>query len=226
MLFVIKKGGIKMNRFLKLFSAFILLLGLSGVADATIINYDFAVVDGNNYTSPHSGVTVETFDTTPSFNWSLENGAVVSGSLTNYYAAPFGVSSADTTNYMTVPFTGGSGSKTATFTEDYNYFGIWWGSVDAYNTLTFKNGDAEVASFTGSSITNLPNGDQTVHLTNRYVNFLDLPLYNSFTITSNGYAFEADNIAVGNVSVPEPTTMLLLGFGLIGLAVSRRTVKG
>jgi hypothetical protein len=37
------------------------------------------------------------------------------------------------------------------------------------------------------------------------------------------YAFEADNISIG--VVPEPTTMLLLGLGLIGMAGVRRFRK-
>lgn len=217
------KGEIKMKRYFNLLSVFVLLLGLSGVANAYEINWDYipSGPDGNELTSPYSGVTIETFDGAPLWTWS-GNGAVVSGS-TGINAAPFGVFAQDATNYVTVPKTDSSDSYsyTATLNANYNYFGIWWGSMDTYNTLSFDNG----LFFTGSSIAapGPANGDQTSFFTNFYVNFLDLPSFNSFTMTSTQYAFEADNIAVGQL--PEPATMLLLGLGLIGLAGARRKFK-
>ena len=42
------------------------------------------------------------------------------------------------------------------------YFGILWGSVDSYNTLSFYNGATLVGAITGSDVTASPNGDQGV----------------------------------------------------------------
>jgi hypothetical protein len=225
---------LKKLRFL-VFVGVLLVCSIPLAAGAYSINYDKTVV-GNQFTSPYAGVTVENFEggtagllTGLVWTW-LGNGAVQQGPLpTTVASPPYGVSAKDASNYMSVP-TAMTSPQSITVTNligTYNYFGLWWGSVDTYNRLDFylTGSTAPVASIYGTDIP-IPGGvlygDQTNHATNLYVNFLGLPLFDSFKMTSTQYAFEVDNIALGNVSVPEPTTMLLLGLGLIGLAGARR----
>ena len=221
-----------MKRFLNILSAFILVLALSGVAHAYIITDDY-IPDVNQYTSPYYA-TVEDFDV-PLAGWTWTGSyQIVSGSVSGKYSAPGGVDgiNKDDTDYITVPApnTGGSGSVTATNLGGvYNYFGLWWGSIDDYNTFTFFKGGSEVLSFTGTDVTAdyTDDGDQLDTGSNHYVNFLGLPDFDSFAMSSSQFAFEADNIAIGyNPSrIPEPMTLLLLGFGLVGIAGIRRRIK-
>jgi len=57
-------------------------------------------------------------------------------------AAPYGVSVPDASYFVAVPADLSLGSQVTVtnlggVNATYNYLGIWWGSVDAYNTISF-----------------------------------------------------------------------------------------
>lgn len=203
------------------------------------VNFDdltVGTVTGVTASGPNGSVTVTT---TP-------DAAVVEGTVSGKYAAPylsggngagFGPSGgnqadgADATPYLTSGMDSGSypnASVTLTFSSAEKYFGLLWGSVDSYNTLSFYDANNNlVGSVTGSDVLASPNGDQGVNGT-VYVNINSDVAFTTVIATSSQYAFEFDNVAYNATPVPEATTMiagalLLLPFGV---ELRRRMRKG
>jgi len=127
--------------------------------------------------------------------------------------------------------------------ESLGYVGLYYGSIDNYNSLRFGNivdgvfEAIDIAGFgtelDGSEILDefeLQSGDR--NNSNRFVNiFFDSS--ESFTalqfVNTQRRAFEVDNIIVGTrsaISVSGPSTIAVLGLGLVGLGwLSRRKPK-
>ncbi|OQX17596.1 MAG: hypothetical protein BWK76_10355 [Desulfobulbaceae bacterium A2] len=190
---------------------------------------------GSGWTTSFAGATVWDFESaSPSdsvFSWTYGAGQVVTGTGgPGVYAAPGdGGTYEDYTKYLAV----GPGSASVSLDKDYNYFGLYWGSMDATvwvtNTITFYNNGSVVKTYTADDVTSDPSGSWYDPDTNGYVNFYDLPAYDQVVFVSggsNGHAFELDNVAVGNSPVPEPATMLLFGAGLVGLVGTARRRLG
>ena len=137
------------------------------------------------------------------------NAGVVNGS-SSVTAAPFvGPSPGhqDTTNYLSI---GGNATETITFASQKNAFGLYWGSVDSYNTIKFYDGTTLVASYTGADISPLlSNGNQGSFAANGYVEFSGLHSFNKVVLGSTSNAFEIDNISAGYI--PPPTVKQVTG---------------
>jgi hypothetical protein len=155
------------------------------------------------------------------------------------YAEPAG----DTTQYLTVrPYVSaanGIATETVSFGgQQFSKLGLYWGSMDTYNSIEFFRGGNLVDTVTGTSaaasIAPPANaiGDQSGSQNNRYVVISDV-LFDTIVLTSSGNSFELDNLAWGTpgprdiaarVAVPLPGGLPLLasGLGLIGLLARRR----
>ena len=161
------------------------------------------------------------------------NGGTVQGSASGLYAAPylsggngalFGNpgNGADTTRYLST----GIGTIKLSLPGLETYFGLLWGSVDAYNSLKLFNGGALVGTVTGSDVTADDNGDQGAQGT-FYVNINSTLGFDTVELISTQYAFEADNVAYGRGrAIPEPGTLALFGLGLAALIGFRWRRKG
>lgn len=187
-------------------------------------NFDSVPLGADTYTTA-SGITV-------SFG---NGGQAVQGASSGRYAPPFlsggngsnfgnEMDGADQSTYLASGSTNANpaANVTLTFAGSQRYMGLLWGSVDAFNTLTFYNGASQVGMFTGADVSVAANGNQGASGT-YYVNINLGNSFNKVVATSSSYAFEFDNVAVSAnpLKVPEPNAagVFLLGLLLVGSAV-------
>jgi hypothetical protein len=141
------------------------------------------------------------------------DGAIEDASLPGEFAQPAG----DPTRYLTVSYPSLAGSVLFAFSTAQNFFGLYWGSMDSYNSVTFLNGGVRIASFSGASVAGLTglvaNGDQQSPLSNRYINFyFNDSSFDEVVLSTTNLGFEVDNIAFADPTpaIPEPGTLGLV----------------
>jgi hypothetical protein len=150
------------------------------------------------------------------------DGQAVQGAQSGVYAAPF-LSTGNGTHFGDQPdgpdattyLTTGIGSVTLNLPDQEKYFGLLWGSVDNYNTLSLYNGATLIGTVTGTDVTASADGDQGQFGT-FYVNISSTESFDRVVATSSQYAFEFDNVAFNSAAVPEPSSAVLSFIGGLG----------
>lgn len=198
------------------------------VSAATIVvtNGSAATFAASQTTAP--GDKLVTFDALnlAGVTTTLSNASIVQGDLNGQYAEPFG---SNGSSYLSV-FGGGSATIADTSGAGYSSLSLYLGSIDTFNSIELlSTAGAVIASYGGSAFLGGPSGDQGLPTTNRLISFsreANDALFGGIRITSTTNSAELDNVRFSLVSpVPEPSTwaMMLVGFGLVGGTLRRRT---
>jgi hypothetical protein len=209
-----------MSRLLSKFAtAAALMVACAAPAHAGVVSYSWSPFDA----PIAAGETmVQTFDAPLAAGYTMtwSNAGIYQGPLVSGIAAP---PQNDTTKYLSV-LTGGLATLTAPGT--IKSLSFYWGSIDDYNTITFKGADGFTKSFDGDDLNSPANGNQQAASTNRryYFTFDPNDKINQVLFSSSGNSFEFDNIAVNDPpnDVPEPLTRALFASGLAGVTLLRR----
>jgi hypothetical protein len=168
------------------------------------------------------------------FSTTFGNQSNLTGSSGGYNT---GVFAASVSGIAAQPGTGGPapffavlGGGTATFTFDQavGTFGFDFGSADQYNSLTLHFVDGTSQFFTGDTLNDafVADGNQSFIGTNGRLTFLSFGnRITSVDLGSDQNSFEIDNIGIGAVPEPSAWALFILGFGMIGAGMRRRTAK-
>ena len=180
----------------------------ASVAQAAVTLVSSVQRDPTGYSfTPTKVVTFDTMLSSQGFLFA-GSGSLVTGSNTGRFKAP----TSDTTRYLST----GIGTETVSFGgQTLGKLGFYWGSVDAYNTVTFSLNNVTVGTFTGSSVMNTLNGSDST-----YVSFAGA--FDQVAFKSTRPSFELDNVAVGDVPEPATWIMMILGLAGLGLFVQRK----
>ncbi len=118
---------------------------------------------------------------------------IYSGNVAGVSAAPYIGNAPTTGNYFAAQ---PNGSISISYAQSQRYFGMAWGSVDTYNSLTFYRGNTVVEQIPGKAISNAAAGDQGLHGT-YYVNmnFTGASSFDRVVATSSSPAFEFNVVA-------------------------------
>jgi hypothetical protein len=160
------------------------------------------------------------------------NGPGGAGGSLGLYAEPFH----DTTQYLTVQ-PGGS-TETIQFASAFQRFGLYWGSIDTYNSIAFFRGNTLLDTITGAiaagAVPALAQGQQANDANNRYFVFTGIGDglgFDKIVLTSTSNSFEVDNLswgpAQGPSDTPLPSTLPLFisGGAMLGGLLYRRKRK-
>ena len=189
---------------------------ISAPADAITLTFGGTPVAGQGQFSSVPGVTTIDFESgAPTSGFAVYSApgpgpAVISGNAVNSVLS-FDENMDDNKRYLAVSTFGdesGTTPVTIAFANPLDYFGLYWGTPSANNTLSFFNGDRLLQSFSGDALYSVVPSTGAA-----YANFFAEAgeSFNKVVLSDSSFAFESDNHAykvAASESVPEPLTSL------------------